>query len=73
MKTSLLVVLAKIQYTREGEPTISRIKQDKNLDNDVYYVCIEFSNLFLLTVVCKNIEDSNCIFFGTPCLTPYKS
>jgi hypothetical protein len=48
MKTLLLVVLVKIQYTRDDEPTISCINQDKNIDNEVYFVCIEFSNLLIL-------------------------
>ena len=50
--TLLLVDWAKIQYTRDDEPTIFCINQDKNIDNDVYYVSIEFLNhLSLLTIV----------------------
>jgi hypothetical protein len=50
--TLLLVDWAKIQYTRDDEPTIFCINQDKNIDNEVYYVSIEFLNhLSLLTIV----------------------
>ena len=37
-----------MQHTRDDEPTISRINEDKNIDNEVYYVCIEFPNLPIL-------------------------
>jgi hypothetical protein len=42
---NILVTLAKIQFTHDDEPTISCINQDKNIDNEVYYVCIKFPNL----------------------------
>jgi hypothetical protein len=32
-----MVALAKIQYTRDDESTISCINQDKNIDSEVYY------------------------------------
>jgi hypothetical protein len=42
--TLLLVDWAnKKQYTRDDEPTIFCINQDKNIDNEVHFVCIEFS------------------------------
>jgi hypothetical protein len=34
--------LSKKQYTRDDEPTIFCVNQDKSIDNEVYYVCIEF-------------------------------
>jgi hypothetical protein len=42
---NILVTLAKIQFTHDDEPTISCINQDKNIDNEVYYVYIKFPNL----------------------------
>jgi hypothetical protein len=33
-----MVTLAKKQYTRDDEPTIFCISQDKNIDNEIYYV-----------------------------------
>ena len=51
------VLLAKIQYTHDDQPTIFCINQDKNIDNKVYYICIKFSNLLiLLTTVCLHLE-----------------
>ena len=43
-----MVALAKIQYTCGDEPTISRINQEKNIDNEAYYACIEFPNVLIL-------------------------
>jgi hypothetical protein len=40
------------RFTRDDEPTISCIHQDKNIDNEVHYVCIEFPDLiFVLTMM----------------------
>jgi hypothetical protein len=33
------------RFTRDDEATISCIHQDKNIDNEVHYVCIEFPDL----------------------------
>jgi hypothetical protein len=57
-----LVALAKIQYTRDDEPTISCINQDKNIDKEVYYVCIEFPNLLiLLTMIMRMLDAASFI------------
>ena len=45
---AILVALAKIQYTRDDEPTISGIQTKTKTDNEVYFVYIEFLNLFIL-------------------------
>jgi hypothetical protein len=56
--TPLLVGWAKIQYTRDDEPTISYINQDKNIDNEGYYVCIKFPNFLILLTM---IEDDTAL------------
>jgi hypothetical protein len=33
---AILIALAKIQYTRDDEPSISCINKGKNIDNEVY-------------------------------------
>jgi hypothetical protein len=45
--TLLLVGWAKKQYTRDDEPTIVSINQDKNIDNEVYIMSASSSITFL--------------------------
>ena len=48
-----VVALAKIQYTCDDEPTISCINQDKNIDNEVYYICIKFPQQIVEDIYCQ--------------------
>jgi hypothetical protein len=55
-----MVALAKIQYTRDDEPTISCINQDKTVDNEVYYSMSALSFLtFLFYCLCSGAHNVN--------------
>ena len=73
-----MVGWAKKQYTRDDEPTISCINQeknDKNIDNEIYYVCIEPAyNIYITYITFVNyfILRFSIAYIG-PSLTTYQN